>query len=106
MTKVLILFRKRSDLGLVEVQRYWKQTHGPIAAKMPGLRRYIQDHVIADLPQEDRPYDGVAELWFDSAEAFHASMASPEGQATLADAATFADTDSVRIVMAEEVAIR
>ena len=106
MTKVLILFRKRSDLGLVEVQRYWKQTHGLIAAKMPGLRRYIQDHVIADLPQEDRPYDGVAELWFDSAEAFHASMASPEGQATLADAATFADTDSVRIVMAEEVAIR
>jgi oxalate decarboxylase/phosphoglucose isomerase-like protein (cupin superfamily) len=30
-------------------------------------------------------------------------MASPEGQATLADAANFADMDSVRVVLAREV---
>ena len=105
MTKVLILFRRRSDMGMEEFQRYWKDTHGPIAAKMPGLGKYVQDHLITDPPQEDRPYDAVAELWFESAESFHTSLASPEGQATLADAATFADTDSVRIVMAEEVTI-
>jgi uncharacterized protein (TIGR02118 family) len=105
MTKVLILFRKRSDLGMEEFQRCWKETHGPIAAKMPGLRKYIQDHVIADPPPEDRPYDAVAELWFESAESFQASMASREGQATMADAATFADMDSIRLVMAKEVTI-
>src|SRR3954469_8956293 len=95
MTKVLILFRKRSDLGMEEFQRYWKETHGPIAAKMPGLRKYIQDHLIPDPSQADRPHDAIAELWYDSAEAFEASFASPEGQAALADAAAFADTDSV-----------
>jgi len=105
MTKVLILFRKRSDLGMEEFQRYWKETHGPIAAKMPGLRKYTQDHVIADPPQDDRPHDAIAELWFESAESFQAAMASPEGQATMADAATFADMDSVRVVLAEEVNI-
>jgi uncharacterized protein (TIGR02118 family) len=105
MTKVLILFRKRSDLGMGEFQRYWRETHGPIAAKLPELRRYIQDHVIADPSQDDRPHDAVAELWFDSAEAFHAAMSSPVGQATLADAATFADMDSVRILLTEEVTV-
>jgi uncharacterized protein (TIGR02118 family) len=105
MTKVLILFRKRPDLELDEVQRYWKETHAALAAKMPGLRRYVQDHVLPAPSGEMQPYDAVAELWFDSAEAFQASMSSPEGQATLADAETFADMDSVRVVMAEEVTI-
>jgi hypothetical protein len=50
MTKVLILFRKRADLTMDEFQRYWNETHGPIAA-------------------------------------------------------TFADMDSIRVVMAEEVTI-
>ena len=105
MTKVLILFRKRSDVGMDEFQRYWKEVHGPIAAKLPGLRRYVQDHVVADPVQDDRPYDAVAELWFDSGESFQAAMASPVGHETLADAAGFADMDSVRILMTEEVAV-
>jgi uncharacterized protein (TIGR02118 family) len=105
MTKVLIMFRKRSDLGMEEFRRYWKETHGPLAAKMPGLRKYVQDHVIADPSQADRPYDAVAELWYESADAYQASMASPEGQVTLADAANFADMDSVRILLADEVTI-
>ena len=105
MTKVLILFRKRADLGMDEFQRYWKETHGPIAAKLPALRKYVQDHVIADPSQDDRSHDAVAELWFDSAEAFQAAMSSPDGQATLTDAASFADMDSVRILLTEEVTI-
>ena len=32
-------------------------------------------------------------------------MASPEGQTTMADATTFADMDSIRVVIAEEVTI-
>ena len=105
MTKVLILFRKRADLTMDEFQRYWKETHGPLAATMPGVRKYVQDHVLADPPPDDRPYDAVAELWFESAESFQAAMASPEGQTTMADATTFADMDSIRVVMAEEVTI-
>jgi uncharacterized protein (TIGR02118 family) len=105
MTKVRILFRKRADLAMDEFHRYWQETHGPIAATMPGLQRYIQDRVLADPPPQDRPYDAVAELWFESAESFHAAIASPEGQATMADATNFADMDSVRLVFAEEVII-
>jgi uncharacterized protein (TIGR02118 family) len=105
MTKVLIMFRKRSDLGMEEFRRYWKETHGPLAAKMPGLQKYVQDHVTLDPSQADRPYDAVAELWFESAQSFQESMASSQGQATMADAASFADMDSVSVLLAEEVTI-
>jgi uncharacterized protein (TIGR02118 family) len=105
MTKILILFRKRSDLRTEEFRRYWKETHAPIAAKLPGLRKYIQDHVLPDPTQDDPLYDAVAELWFDSAEAFQASLASPEGQAVLADGPNYSDEDSVRVMFVEEVAV-
>ena len=105
MTKVLIMFQKRADLSREEFRRYWRETHAPLAVKMPGLRKYLQDHVIPDPAQDAPPYDAVAELWFDSSEAFQASMASPEGQATLADTPNFVDGDSVRMVTVEEVTI-
>src|SRR4051794_9025297 len=105
MTKALIMFRKRSDLARTEFLHYWRETHGPIACKMPGLRRYVQDHVIVEPTQVEPAFDAIAELWFDSVESFQASMASPEGQTTLADAASFADMESVRVVLADEVTI-
>ena len=105
MTKVLVLIRKRSDLSTNEFRRYWRETHAPLAAKMPGLRKYIQDHMIPDPTRDDLPCDGIAELWFDSAEAFHAALASPEGQATLADGPNFLDGDRVHVVLVEEVTI-
>jgi uncharacterized protein (TIGR02118 family) len=99
------MFQKRSDLRAEEFRSYWKGTHASIAAKMPGLRKYIQDHVIPDPSLGAPPYDAVAELWFDSVEAFHASLASPEGQATLADGPNYSDGDSVRVMIVEEVVI-
>ena len=72
---------------------------------MPGLRKYVQDHVLPELSQGEPPYDGIAELWFDSVDAFQAALASPEGQATLADVPNFLEADKVRAVTVEEVTI-
>ncbi len=105
MTKVLILIQKRSDLSTDEFRRYWRETHAPIAAKMPGLRKYIQDHVIPDPTQDDLPCDGIAELWFDSPGEFQAALASFEGQATLADIPNFLDGDRVRVMLVEEESV-
>jgi hypothetical protein len=47
-----------------EFFRYWKEIHGPIGARIPGLRRLVQSHrtvVVGDKYQPD--YDGMAELW-------------------------------------------
>jgi uncharacterized protein (TIGR02118 family) len=86
-----------------EFRRYWRETHGPLLMKIKSLRKYIQNHVVPDPAQPDPPCDGVVEFWFDSAEAFQAALASPEGQAGMADLQNFCDPAKVHIFSVEEV---
>ena len=66
-------------------QQYWKDHHGPIASRVPGLRRYVQNHAIGDEGQ----YDGVAQTWFDDLDAMRASAGSAELARTRADESHF-----------------
>lgn len=105
MTKVIFVVHKRPDMGRDEFRRYWRDVHGPIAAKLPGLRKYSQNHPLPDPSQTDLPCDGIAELWFDSAEALQAALDSPEGAATMADIPNFLDPDRVGMMVVDEVAV-
>jgi uncharacterized protein (TIGR02118 family) len=105
MIKVLFLVRKRPDLTAEQFRRYWVETHAPIASTMPGLRRYTLNPALADPSQSPPTYDGVAELWFDSPAAFEAALASPGGQATLADVPNFLIPNDIRVLVAEEVPV-
>ena len=105
MLKMVFLVHKRPDMDAAEFHRYWRETHGPIAAEIPGLRKYVQNHSIGDSNGVAAAYDGFAELWFDSAEAFERALASPEGQAAQADAANFIDVDRMQSFSVDEVTI-
>ncbi len=50
-----------------EFHRYWSEVHGPLAAKIPQMRRYIQSHARLSSYRDGRipPIDGVAEVRFD-----------------------------------------
>jgi len=104
MTKVIYVLHRRPDMDAGEFCRYWRDVHGPLAARMPGLRRYVQDY---PLPASSRelPCDGIAELWFDGPEEMQAAFASPEGVATLADSPNFLDMDRVGMMVVDEVAV-
>ena len=65
------LLQKRADLSTADFGRHWRDVHGPLAAKLPGLRRYHQNLVV-DRQQRGIAYargahdfDGISELWFD-----------------------------------------
>jgi len=65
------LLRKRPDMTVDAFRAHWRDIHGPIAASLPGLRRYHQNHVV-DRQQRAISYtrgsfdfDGFSELWFD-----------------------------------------
>ena len=105
MTKVIFVVHKRPDMGRDEFRRYWRDVHGPIAAKLPGLRKYVQNHSLPDSASGDLPCDGIAELWFGSAEALQAALDSPEGAATMADIPNFLDPDRVGMMVVDEVAV-
>ncbi len=102
-TKVLVLLCKRHDLSWDAFQRYWREQHGPLAVQLPGLRQYVHNEAL----EEGNPPYGVAEFYFDSPAAFHAALASPEGQAALADLSNFVDLDQTGMtVVAEAVTWR
>jgi uncharacterized protein (TIGR02118 family) len=105
MVKAVYILYKRPDMDHQEFRRYWKDVHGPIAAKMPGLRKYVQNHVLPGAVPGQQPCDGIAELWFDSPEAMQAGLASPEGAATMADIPNFLDGARSGMIVVEEVQV-
>jgi uncharacterized protein (TIGR02118 family) len=94
--KLVFCLRRLPQLSRAEFQRYWRETHGPIAGAIPGLRRYVQCHVLPELyARQSPPYDGAAELWFDDLDAMRAAMQSPELKAALEDEKNFINHNRV-----------
>jgi uncharacterized protein (TIGR02118 family) len=88
MVKAIFIASKLPGLTLAEFFEHWHDVHGPLAARVPGLRRYVQNHAIQEAYSfRGMTHDGWSELWFDSLEALHAAVASPEWGALREDGA-------------------
>jgi uncharacterized protein (TIGR02118 family) len=103
------LIRKKPEWSSEDFRRYWRDRHGALAAKLPGLRRYEQNHVI-DQAQRGIAYqrgpeqlDGFSMLWFDNEEAMRAAIATKDGQALVADEEHF--MGDLRIVALDQVEV-
>lgn len=107
MVKLIYVITRKPGMSVEEFQRYWRETHGPIAARIPGVRRYVQCHVLPELYGRETapPYDGAAELWFDDLDAMRLAMRSPEVQAALEDERNFIDHSKVFSIVTEEKVI-
>ncbi len=87
MTRLLAIYNPPADPAKFDA--HYHGTHLPLARTIPGLRGM---RISASPPVAlagTAPYL-VAELDFDSMAAFQAALASPEGQATSADVANYA----------------
>ncbi|HLF77006.1 MAG TPA: EthD family reductase [Dehalococcoidia bacterium] len=104
MIKLMGLITRKEGMTVEAFQAYWRDVHAPMIARAPGLRRYVQNHSIAELYDKyPQAFDGIAEAWFDSLEAYEAAVASPAWQEAAVDAPNFIGK-SAR-VMATEVPI-
>jgi len=97
MTKVVVLLSKKPEMSRDDFRRYWRDVHGPMGQRMPGVRRYVQNHVTAD----GAPFDGIAEMWFDTPAAMQAAFTSEAAQEAARDVANFLAGQHVIVV--EEV---
>jgi uncharacterized protein (TIGR02118 family) len=106
MIKLVYCITKKSGMTYEEFFHYWKHIHGPIGAKIPGLRRLVQNHRVK-VPDDARGanFDGMAELWFDDIAALLAARKSPEWQASSEDEREFIDETSVAYFISEEYEI-
>jgi uncharacterized protein (TIGR02118 family) len=93
VVKLIYCISKKPEMSIEEFQRYWRDVHAPIAAKIPGVRRYVQCHVVPETyaGRTAPAFDGAAELWWDSLEAMRAATGTPEVQAALDDEKNFID---------------
>jgi uncharacterized protein (TIGR02118 family) len=115
--KLVYCLRKRDDVDKAEFHRYWLQEHGPLVRKLAAAiraRKYVQSHTV--LPELNRgfaegrglaePYEGITEVWWDSAEELRRGLESEEGRAAgralAEDEARFIDFSRSRVFMTEE----
>jgi len=83
MIKLTYCLRRRADMSWEEFSEYWRDVHAPLVAERAevlGIRRYVQVRtvqqpgIIAAMQTRNggspEPFDGIAELWFDSLDAF------------------------------------
>lgn len=88
MIRLLVLYGHPTDPAAFD--RYYREKHIPIARKMKGLKKWTIGKVTATPGGEAPPYYYVADLYMESREEFEKLLASPEGQAAVADVPNYA----------------
>ena len=93
MVKLMFCLRRLPALSTEEFQEYWLNTHAPLVrtvAPVLRIRRYVQCHSFVEARLAPgivarggsvTPYDGVAELWWDSIEDVIAGGSTSESRA-------------------------
>lgn len=94
MVKSLSLLVRKDGMTHEQFMKHWVEIHGPLALEVPGLRRYVQSHIRDERRRPDIPalgveVDGIAETWYDDADAMVRAAATPEMKALHADGALF-----------------
>ena len=103
MIKLVYCITKKAGLTDEEFFRYWKDIHSPIGIRIPGVRKLVQSHRRNVPEDKHKPdFDGMAELWFDDAEALLAARQSPEWKASTDDEVNFIDHSQVAYFVSEE----
>ena len=91
MLKFLVVLYKLPSWSEEEFARYLRDVHGPLAEKLPGLRKYVQNFIALDPTRKHPGWNAVVELYFDDWESMEAAWKSSEGLAATGDLNAFAD---------------
>lgn len=98
MIRLLVLYGHPEDP--VAFDNYYASIHVPLAKRMQGLKKWSIGKVTGTPGGNSSPYYYVADLYADSREQLEEILASPEGQAAIADVPNYA-TGGVTFVYTE-----
>ena len=67
MIKNIGLLTRKDGLSHQDFVTHWYEVHAALAHAVPGVRRYVQSHILGertrpDIPETDVEIDGIAEL--------------------------------------------
>ena len=105
MLKFMVVVYRRPDMSPAQFRRHFEEVHGPLAKKLPGLKKYVQNFVTGDAAREHPGWDAIVELYFEDREAMDRAWDSPQGTASDADLPAFADLTRTKWSVVEEVTV-
>jgi len=88
MVRLLVLYGHPEDPAAFD--KYYQETHIPLAKKMKGLKKWTVGKVQGSADGKPSPYYYMADLYMERREDFDELLASPEGQAAVADVPNYA----------------
>ena len=108
MIKIVGLLTRKEGISHEEFVSHWFDIHGPLAHAVPGIRRYVQAHIIdtltrPDIPETNVAVDGIAELWYDDLESLKRAAATPEMKALTDDGALFIDQIKTYVIEERQI---
>ena len=79
MVKALWTVARRPGLTTDRFLRRWRDEHAAVVATLPGLRRYVQNHALAEAHSiRSMSHDGWSEMWFDDLDGLRGAVRSPQ----------------------------
>ena len=107
MVKVLTFIKRKSGMPVDEFQTYWRTRHPEAVTRLPGIRRYVQSHVLPSAYTKGEPvHDGIAEVWADDTYALRAMTQSPAHPDLIIDEARFIDRSRMGFIVTEEHVVK
>jgi uncharacterized protein (TIGR02118 family) len=106
MLKFIVVIYKLDSLSEPDFVRYFREVHGPLAEKIPGLVRYVQNFVAKDDTRKHPGWNAVIELYFSDRETMERGWKSPAGIAATDDLRAFADLTRTTWSIVEEHIVR
>ena len=100
MFKAMIMLTRGANMTHEDFKNWWLGEHQPLAQQLPGVRKIRFNVIVQD---ETAPCDGIAELWFDSHDAFTEAYSTEIGKAVAAD--SIAHVSGRVRMFADEVAV-
>jgi uncharacterized protein (TIGR02118 family) len=101
----MVVLYRRPDLNPAQFRRHLEDIHAPLAKNLPGLRKYLQNHVCPDPHRHLPGWDAIVELYFDGWDSMEAAWSSPQGAASDADLPLFADLSRTTWSVVEELTL-
>lgn len=104
LVKRVSFIKAKPGMSPQEFSAYWRDVHGPLALKIPGIRRYVQCHVAPEAYEKGEPaYDGVAQIWFETmADLQYAMNSSEYKEGAQLDGPKFVDPEHMVHLLTEE----
>lgn len=99
MVKLVVGLVCKDGMSIEAFEEHWNEEHAPRASEIPNLEKYT---TAVALDPDESAYDGIAELYFESAGDIETAFDSEAGRWALEDLENFTETDQNTQMMFEE----